>query len=195
MSAHYSRAARAVSASVSLCLLAMVLAGCAERARSTGVDPVTGVASPQVAARQVKSNVDDTDLTLWTWLGMGKRRSEDQLGPQTGATVSPVLWQAAEDSLKFAGIGAEDPMTGLLVTKWYSPPGKPDERLRATAFILQRALRSDSLAVTVERQVRGAGGAWEKAPVAREVGAELDNAILLRARQIHAERYREDYYQ
>ncbi|HEX5455621.1 MAG TPA: DUF3576 domain-containing protein [Stellaceae bacterium] len=193
MSAHQYHLPLVVAASLSL-LVAGLLAGCAESPRATPADPVIGAAPRQAAARQVAADRDDTDETLWTWLGFGKRRSETQIGPQTGPTVSPVLWEAAEESLKFAGIGSEDPMSGLLVTKWYSPPGKPDERLRATVFVMSRALRTGSLTVTVERQVRGADGSWQPAPVAREVNDQLDNAILLRARQIHSERYRQNYY-
>ena len=59
-------------------------------------------------------------------------------------------------------------MTGLAVTDWYSPTGKPDERLRVTAFIKARALRSDSIAVTVERQTRSPAGQWQDAPVAQK---------------------------
>ena len=96
-------------------------------------------------------------------LGLAKRESERNVGPQTGNTVSPVLWEAARDALGFAGFASEDPMTGLLVTNWYSPPAKPNERLRISVFILSRALRSDSLSVTVDRQVAGrATGAVER---------------------------------
>lgn len=193
MPAHYNRLPFAVCASLSL-LLAGFVGGCADRSPPAAADQVTGANPQHVVARQVRSEADDTDETLWTWLGITKRPSV-QTGPQTGSTVSPVLWEAVRDTLKFAGVGAEDPETGLLVTKWYSPPGKPDERLRVTAFIMSRALRSDSLAVTVERQVRGTDGTWQKTPVAREVGDKLDSDILLRARQIHAEHYRKTYYQ
>ena len=87
-------------------------------------------------------------------------------------------------------------MTGLLVTNWYSPPGKPNERLRVSVFILSRALRSDSLSVTVDRQEQVADAAqWADTPVAAETVANLETEILLRARQIHAERYRSTYYQ
>ena len=85
-------------------------------------------------------------------------------------------------------------MTGLLVTDWYSPQGKPDERLRVSVFVLSRALRSDSVTVTVERQERSPVGQWHDTPVARDVVTGLENAILRRAQQIHAEQYRETMY-
>ena len=77
---------------------------------------------------------------------------------------------------------------------WYSPPGKPNERLRINVFILSRALRSDSLSVTVDRQERSPTRQWADTPVAAETVTDLETAILLRARQIHAERYRSTYY-
>jgi len=137
---------------------------------------------------------DGTDQTLWTVLGLAKRDAERNQGPQTGNTVSPVLWQATLETFHFAGTSSEDPMTGVVVTKWYSPPSKPSERMRVSVFILSRALRSDSLAITVERQVRSPAGDWSDAPISREAVADLEHAVLLRARQIHAERYRNTMY-
>ena len=63
-------------------------------------------------------------------------------------------------------------------------------RLRITAFIKARALRSDSIVVTVERQSRGANGQWEDATVAADVANNLENDILEQARQIHIARIR-----
>jgi Domain of unknown function (DUF3576) len=174
--------------------LSLSLTGCGgvSRLPSGPPDTVAGASQPQVAAE--KAEDEWTDQTLWTWLGFAKLQSREHQGPQTGALVSPVLWEAAQTALRFAGIGSEDPVTGLLVTKWYSPPDKPDERMRVSVFILSRALRSDSLAVTVERQTRAPGGPWTKAPVAREVPDGIDFAILTQAQRIHAERYREANY-
>ena len=85
---------------------------------------------------------------------------------------------------------SEDPITGLMVTDWYSPRGKPNERLRVTVYILSRALRSDSMNVIVERQEQSATGGWQDSSVSRDTVSGLETAILQRARQIHAERYR-----
>ena len=182
MSARYYGLLLGVAASVSL-----IAGGCSDPRADRAVDPVTGAMPRAPVAR---ANADNTDATIWTVLGLATRESQREIGPQTGNAVSPVLWQASLDTLKFAGTTAEDPMTGLLVTDWYSPKSKPQERLRVSVFILSRALRSDSLTVTVDRQERGAGGQWRDTPISRDAVAELENAILLRARQIHAERYR-----
>ena len=189
MSVPYYGLSLAVAAS--LCLLT---AGCGSDPPREAWDPITG-RLPAVPVN--KAAIDDpqrTEETIWTVLGFARRDSERNAGPQTGSTVSPVLWEAARDTLGFKGFASEDPFTGLLVTEWYSPAGKPNERLRVSVFILSRALRSDSLSVTVERQVGSPGGQWVDAPVSIETAAELETAILLKARQIHAERYRATYY-
>ncbi|HEV2336512.1 MAG TPA: DUF3576 domain-containing protein [Stellaceae bacterium] len=185
MSPGYYRLLFGLAASLSL-----ILAGCgSDRPPETAADPVTGaVPAPPPAS------ADNTDQTLWTILGLAKRASQQDNGPQTGAAVSPILWQATQDTLSFAGFASADPMLGLFLTHWYSPPGKPDERLQVSVFILSRALRSDSIAVSVKRQVRSPAGQWENTPVAREVVSGLESAILLRARQIHAEGYRNTMY-
>jgi hypothetical protein len=188
MSDRYYGLLLGVAASVAVIALGIV-AGCSGPPAEIAADPVTGVLPrPPVTAR--KADEPDTEATIWTVLGLAKRQSERNIGPQTGETVSPVLWQAALDTLHFAGTSAEDPMTGLLVTDWYSPQGKPQVRLRVSVYILSRALRSDSLSVTIERQERPSAGEWHDAAVERDAVVGLENAILLRARQIHAERYR-----
>jgi uncharacterized protein DUF3576 len=186
MSARYYRLLLGVAASLSL-----IVAGCgSNRPAETAADPVTGATArrPPVASNQ--TDEPDTEATIWTVLGLAKRQSERNIGPQTGNEVSPVLWQATLDTLRFAGTSSEDPMTGLLVTDWYSPATNRGERLRVSVFVLSRALRSDSVAVSVERQERSPDGQWRDTPVARDVVTGLETAILLRARQIRAERYR-----
>ena len=189
MSAGYYRLLIGIAASVTL-----IVAGCgSDRSGKLAADPATGAIPGQPVANNPPEGID-TEATLWTVLGLAKRESEQNVGPQTGNAVSPILWQATQDTLHFAGFASQDPMTGLLVTDWYSPSGKPNERLRVSVFVLSRALRSDSLAVTVDRQARSPVGEWRDAPVARDVVTGLENAILQRARQIRAERYRDTMY-
>jgi len=159
--------------------LSLALAACAP---SPSSEPQTA-ANTQKAASDVPDEID-TEATIWTLLGIGKKPSEQIHGPVTGAAVSPILWQAAHDTLDFVKFSSEDPLTGLLVTDWYSPPDKANLRYRINVFILSRALRSDSIKVTVERQERQASGKWTETTIARKVETDLETAILTRARQL-----------
>jgi len=159
--------------------LSLTLCACAP---SPPEDPQTA-ANTQKAASDVPDEID-TEATIWTLLGISKKPSEQVHGPVTGLTVSPILWQAAHDTLEFVTFSSEDPLTGLLVTDWYSPPDKPNLRYRINVFILSRALHSDSIKVTVERQERQANGNWTETTIAKQVETDLETAILTRARQL-----------
>ena len=182
MSATHYRAWFALAASLSLGLAACVASPPAEQAgQTTGTQ--ASAAETQKAASSEPEEID-TEATIWTVLGLAKKESVKDPGPQTGRTVSPILWQAAHDTLDFVKYASEDPLTGSIVTDWYSPPGNPNLRYRVNVFILSRALHSDSLTVTVDRQQRSADGQWAETTIARQVETDLENAILSRARQL-----------
>jgi hypothetical protein len=185
MPAPYYRLLVAFAASLSL------LVGACTATKITQTDAsVAELPKPvQQEAAALPEGTMDTESTVWTLLGIAKKPQKD-LGPETGPGVSPILWQAALDTLNFAGMDSLDPVAGLMVTNWYSPKGKPGERLRITAFIKSRALRSDSIVVTVERQTRSAAGKWEDGSVSSNVADNLENDILERAREIHIARIR-----
>jgi uncharacterized protein DUF3576 len=182
MSLTHYRASAALAASLSL-----ALAACAANPPADQAGQPAG-AQPSAAGTQKASSSEpediDTEATIWTVLGLAKKESVKDPGPQTGRTVSPILWQAAHDTLDFVKYASEDPLTGSIVTDWYSPPGNPNLRYRVNVFILSRALHSDSLTVTVDRQQRSADGQWAETTIARQVETDLENAILSRARQL-----------
>jgi hypothetical protein len=171
--------------------LSLLLAACT--ATKTTQSDAAVAQLPQPEQQQASADSEgtmDTQTTIWQLIGIAKKPSKSP-GPETGPGVSPIIWQATLDTLNFVGIDSEDPVTGLIVTKWYSPKGKTDERLRITAFIKSRALRSDSIVVTVERQTRDASGQWKDNTIAADVANNLENDILEEARQIHIARIRE----
>ena len=94
----------------------------ARPAASCGGQP--GAPEAQRAASSEPEEID-TEANILTMLGLAKKESVKDPGPQTGRTVSPILWQAAHDTLDFVKYASEDPVTGSIVTDWYSPPGKP----------------------------------------------------------------------
>jgi hypothetical protein len=168
----YYRLSLALAASLSL-----ALASCAHSPSQEAAVP--GLIKPAPRPQGI-----DTDATLWTVLGIAKKKPPPGFGPRIGAMVSPVLWKAAHDTLDFVPVASEDPITGALATEWYSPQDKPDERFKIAVYILSRALSSSSLAVRVQRQTRSPDGQWVNASVDRKVDTDLEAAILNRARQI-----------
>jgi Domain of unknown function (DUF3576) len=165
----------------------LVLAACAVRPPTEQPSPQSaaapGTLNSQKAASSEPEDID-TEANILTVLGLAKKESVKDPGPQTGRTVSPILWQAAHDTLDFVKYTSEDPLTGSIVTDWYSPPGDPNIRYRVNIFILARALRSDSITVTVDRQQQTANAGWAETTIARQVETDIETAILNRARQL-----------
>jgi hypothetical protein len=104
-----------------------------------------------------------------------------------GIGVNAFLWRATLDTLSFMPLAsAPDPFGGVVVTDWYSPPGSPGERFKATAYILGRQLRSDGVRVVVFRQELR-NGAWVDAPVSAGTATEIEDQVLMRARELRAQ--------
>ena len=118
----------------------------------------------------------------WLWPFGGGADEEAVDGPQLG--VNAYLWRATLDTLNFMPLASGDPVGGVIITDWYAAPENPNERMKVTAYILDRRLRADALKVTVFRQTRTTEG-WVDAAVNPETPVRLENAILTRARQLH----------
>lgn len=104
---------------------------------------------------------------------------------QQGIGVNAYLWRATLDTLSFMPLLTADPWGGVVNYDWYVNPQTPNERFKATVFILDTRLRADALNVTVTKEVRSAGGDWTASPVAAQTEADLENAILTKARQLN----------
>ena len=103
---------------------------------------------------------------------------------QPAIWVNGYLWRATLDTLSFMPLASADPYGGVIITDWYSNPEKPDERFKATVYILDARLRADGLNVAVFKQNRDGGGNWIDAPAAAQTETDIENAILTRARQL-----------
>ena len=114
--------------------------------------------------------------------GMGKGNkapvSEGSIG------VNGYLWRATLDTLAFMPLASADPYGGVIVTDWYVNPEKPDERFKATVYILDTRLRADGLNVNVFKQAKDSAGGWTDMPAADQTATDIENAILTRARQL-----------
>jgi len=106
-------------------------------------------------------------------------------GAPAGASgVNAYLWRATLDTLAFMPLTSADPYGGVVITDWYINPEKPDERFKATVYILDTRLRADGLNVSVFRQVNNGGGGWVDAPTSTQTSIDIENAILTRAREL-----------
>ena len=104
---------------------------------------------------------------------------------QAGIGVNAYLWRATLDTLSFMPLLTADPWGGVVNYDWYINPQTPNERFKATVFILDTRLRADALNVTVTKEVKDATGGWTAAPVAAQTETDLENAILTKARQLN----------
>ncbi|WP_091735901.1 DUF3576 domain-containing protein [Phenylobacterium immobile] len=113
--------------------------------------------------------------------GGGGRKAE---ASQPAIGVNGYLWRATLDTLSFMPLASADPYGGVVITDWYSNPEKPNERFKATVYILDSRLRADGLNVTIFKQAQNAAGAWVESPTTDQTETDIENSILTRARQL-----------
>lgn len=104
-------------------------------------------------------------------------RSAERIG------VNSFLWRASLDTLSFMPLASADPYGGVIITDWYANPERPNERFKATVYILDTRLRADALNVSINKQQLTVNG-WGEAAIDPATAVQIENAILTRARQL-----------
>jgi hypothetical protein len=104
-------------------------------------------------------------------------------GGEDGIGVNSYLWRASLDTLNFMPLASADPFGGVIITDWYSAPTTPNERFKATVYILDTRLRADALNVSIFRQT-STNGQWADATVDPDTEIQIENSILARAREL-----------
>jgi hypothetical protein len=107
-----------------------------------------------------------------------------QLEQAADMRVNGYLWQAALETIAFMPIVSTDATGGVIVTDWYTDASAPNERMKLRIAIMDPRLRADALQVVVNRQTKDRTGEWVDAPVQQTTVAGIEDAILVRARQI-----------
>lgn len=113
-------------------------------------------------------------------LSIGGDRKKDE---ESSMTVNAFLWRAALDTVSFMPLASADPFGGTILTDWYVPDESKGERFKLNVFIMSKQLRSDGIQVRVFKQVAQKKG-WVDAPPSAEMARNLEDAILVRARQL-----------
>jgi hypothetical protein len=158
---------------------ALGLVACSDSSRPTGLN--SRFEDPSANAGQAKL-LGDQGLD---YAAFGRAPAKDD-AKGGGLAVNAFLWRGALDTLSFMPLVSADPFGGVIITDWYVPPSTTGERLKATAYILGRQLRSDGIKVSVFRQVLQ-NGQWIDAPVAAGTSGELEDRILARARELRSQ--------
>ncbi|NVJ71287.1 MAG: DUF3576 domain-containing protein [Alphaproteobacteria bacterium] len=123
-------------------------------------------------------------LTLGACSMFGGGDKGDDLGPRaTAIGVNGYLWQATLDTLSFMPFDQIEPTGGVITTQWHSTADAPNERVKLTVRFLSDQLRSDALQVSVVRQERKDGN-WLTVPVQAATALQVEESILVRARQL-----------
>jgi hypothetical protein len=111
-----------------------------------------------------------------------KASAAQEVAPNFG--VNRYLWNASLETLDFMPLDQTDVFGGVIVTDWYASADAPNERFKATVYILDANLRADALKTSIFKQTRTAGG-WQDASVDADTERQIENAILTRARELY----------
>jgi hypothetical protein len=112
----------------------------------------------------------------------GDRNKEP--GRASDININAFLWRASLDTLSFLPLSSADPFGGVIITDWYSPPESPNERLKVTAYLIGRQLRSDGIRVSTFKQEYNSNAGWVNKVLDEMTNSKLEDAILSRAREL-----------
>jgi hypothetical protein len=166
--------------------LLLALASCGLFGSSTPVSPAASAPQTHGPGSNVPGSLlgpGGLSMTIGNSQGNGR-----PTGANAGAAlgVNAYLWRGALDTLSFMPLASADPFGGVIITDWWQPPQAPDERFKATAYILGRELTPGALRVAVYRQVLK-NGSWVDADVSPQTVSDIENRVLDRARTLRAE--------
>ncbi len=102
----------------------------------------------------------------------------------TGIGVNSFLWRAALETIEFMPLSSADPYGGVIITGWHSDSTAPNERFKATVYILDTRLRADAIKVSVFKQRLDPTSGWVDVAVDPDTEVQIENAILTRAREL-----------
>ncbi|MEN6541441.1 DUF3576 domain-containing protein [Parvibaculum sp.] len=136
----------------------------------------SGPTTPNPSGQPRKTIFGEDGITLF---------GGDSKGGEQGAGigVNSFLWRASLDTVSFMPLASADPFGGVIITDWYQDPKTPNERFKITVYIMDKRLRADGVKVAVFRQARN-GNEWVDAATDPKTGIKIEDAILVRARQL-----------
>jgi hypothetical protein len=100
-----------------------------------------------------------------------------------GMPINPYLWKGSLETIGFMPLSSADPFGGIIITDWYSNGQNSDERCKINIFIKGVELKTSNLKVSSFCQ-SFEKNKWVDLPVNASSSAQLENAILNKAKKI-----------
>ena len=110
----------------------------------------------------------------------------DLFGPrseETSMNINGYLWRASLDVLSIAPLISTDALGGIIITDWYTNENIKDKRIKITAHIRTRELRSDGINVKVHVQ-KLIDNIWSNTVTDNNLASKIEDNILNEARNI-----------
>ena len=97
--------------------------------------------------------------------------------------VNAFLWRASLNILSIAPLISTDALGGTIISDWYINKNIKNQRLKITAFILTRELRSDGIKVKVHIQ-NFKNNVWSETITDSDLANKIEENILNEARNL-----------
>jgi len=100
-----------------------------------------------------------------------------------GMPINPYLWKGSLETIGFMPLSSADPFGGIIITDWYSDGQTINERCKINIFIKGLELKTSNLRVNTFCQ-SFENNRWIDLPTSASQSAQLENAILNKAKRI-----------
>ena len=135
-------------------------------------NPITGEKSnPGLFSKDAEKGVNLTELFL---------EKDNSVGI---INVNAFLWRASLNILSIAPLISTDALGGTIISDWYINKNIKNQRLKITAFILTRELRSDGIKVKVHIQ-NFKNNVWSETITDSDLANKIEENILNEARNL-----------
>ena len=116
--------------------------------------------------------------------GDKKDKDENTVGfTSFGMPVNQFLWKASIETINFMPLSSVDPMSGTIITDWYTSEPNVNERCKLNVFVNGQELKAGNLKVLSFCQKYNAGK-WVNKSSDATINNKLENAILNKAKKI-----------
>ena len=141
-------------------------------------NPITGEKSnPGLFSKNAEKGVNLSELLL----------EKDNSGGIIN--VNAFLWRASLNILSIAPLISTDALGGTIISDWYINKNVKNQRLKITAFILTRELRSDGIKVKVHIQ-NFKNNVWSETITDSNLANKIEENILNEARNLRIKSYK-----